>query len=165
MKCINCEKETDKVFCSDKCLHEAHLIKCINCGKETNETFCSKVCEEKCHLENELKDFKETHRYCNRCGVVFEKNVTGSGDEICPYCIADDGEKSFLEIDLIVSQRERNKLNRQISALKKSIIAMEKSGMREPNKYICCVCGNTMDEFRLVNDRQICKKCEAEGYH
>ncbi len=70
-------------------------------------------------LKERLKHFEKTHNYCERCGVVFEK-INGY-EYACPYCMADmQDELEWEKVKLIVFTQQRNKLNRQISTLKKA---------------------------------------------
>jgi ribosomal protein S27AE len=72
--------------------------------------------EEYKYYKQDLEKFEETHSYCNHCGIVFDKQ---EADGCCPYCILNE-DLSYNEQHLIVLQRRRNKLNRQIATLKKA---------------------------------------------
>lgn len=64
-----------------------------------------------------LCNFERTHEYCNHCGIVFERFDGG----ICPICInLDEDESNYDESHLIYLNNKRNKLNREISQLKKA---------------------------------------------
>ena len=70
-----------------------------------------------CCDENECA-FQKTHNYCYHCGIVFEID---EAEGCCPFCVLRE-DLSWEEQKLIVFQRRRNKLNRQISTLKKAAI-------------------------------------------